>query len=84
LAVAVKQREGIELKERAPLNNADDSEAPPLEPELPPEQVAQMSPKETADYLARVCLASLNRYKGRPDLLLKENPHRDFNRFHRK
>ena len=37
-----------------------------------------MTLKEQANYLGRLTQAAVARYAGRPDLLLKENPHRDF------
>ena len=55
-----------------------------MAPQLPADEVAKLSGDELSDYLARQMLASLNRYKGRPDLLVQENPHRDLRRFEKK
>lgn len=38
----------------------------------------QMTPEEQADYIHRMGIASLERYAGRPELLMEECPHRDF------
>jgi len=40
--------------------------------------LAAMTPEEQADYLHEMGIASGNRYAGNPELLLKEQPHRDF------
>jgi hypothetical protein len=37
-----------------------------------------MTLKEKADYAGRQAQAAVARYAGRPELLLKENPHRNF------
>jgi hypothetical protein len=54
------------------------TEIPSLHPKLALEEFAKMSLAEQSEYLAKVAVASGNRYRGRPDLLLRESPHRDF------
>jgi hypothetical protein len=66
------------------LSDLKHSDAPQLHPALSPEQVEKLSADEVADYLSDRGLSNLNRYAGRPDLLIQENPHRDFSRFEKK
>jgi hypothetical protein len=55
-----------------------DHEAPALYPKLALEEFTKMGFPEQAEYLAAVALASGNRYRGRADLLIRENAHRNF------
>jgi hypothetical protein len=50
----------------------------PAEPKKP---LDEMTPQEQSEYLHRRGLESGNRYAGKPELLIKEQPHRDFRRF---
>jgi hypothetical protein len=43
-----------------------------------------MTLAEKADYEGRMAQAAIARYAGRADLLIAENPHRDFRRFEEK
>jgi hypothetical protein len=47
-------------------------------PLVNPKHLEEMTPAQVADHLTKGSLESLRRYAGRPDLLLKEHPHRDF------
>jgi hypothetical protein len=60
------------------LSNTTDNEAPPLYPQLPPGELEKMSLQEQADYLFERGKSPIARYGGRPELMLKENPHLDF------
>jgi hypothetical protein len=40
--------------------------------------LSKLSPQQLAQHLSKLAVESLIRYGGNPDLLLKENPHRDF------
>jgi hypothetical protein len=60
------------------LKNKTEQNAPPLHATVSREEFEKMSWPEQADYLAKAALASGNRYGGRPDLLMKEHPARDF------
>jgi hypothetical protein len=46
--------------------------------ELSPDEVAALSPEERSDYIHRLMIWSGNRYRGNPELLLRENSRLDF------
>lgn len=69
-------REIIEVRDGLTQWAADD--VPALFRKLALEAFEKLGFVEQAEYLAEIALASGNRYRGRAELLLKENPHRDF------
>jgi hypothetical protein len=54
------------------------NEVPALHPKLAFEKFENITFPEQAEYLAEVALGSGNRYRGRADLLIRENPRRNF------
>jgi hypothetical protein len=56
----------------------DQQPAPALYPKVTADEFEALSFPEQAEYLSEVARASGNRYRNRPELLLRENPHRYF------
>jgi hypothetical protein len=53
-------------------------------PRMSQEDFDKLTPAEQYEFLTRQAIASVGRYGGRPDLLIKENPELDLRRFEKK